>query len=391
MGVHAYLSLLLVIFTLMVLPLGVQGQGCAIDPEIGLGDSPCPANSAYTTGTTCCPATCQDQSAPNSCTTGVTDGCQCDSGLIWSGDECECTLGGVIICHPVLCDEDGGYTWTLVDGVWGCHCTGGCCDRKICKASGDPHILSPDKGRHDYQGCGLYTFAKDCTGNTFNVETKHVPLDGNPAVSAIRAVYVTVTINGNTITISLLQDRVVLVDGVRYWLPVSLANGDIVIHLTGRFVRVELVDLCVVIYYDGVHYVKMEIPRNYETDLCGLCGNFNGDASDDLMMPDGNQGAHENQFGNSWQTQPGVEHGPWDLTCGDLPTGEPPTSGPCDQMYTDACDVLTDVNGPFADCIGVVDPTPYYDDCVSDAKQRLLFLHERLPCDLHEPQRTRQL
>ncbi|XP_078691951.1 zonadhesin-like [Branchiostoma floridae x Branchiostoma belcheri] len=397
MGVHACLSLL-VIYAVMFLPLGVQGQGCPIDPEIGLGDSPCPANSAYTTGTTCCPATCQDLSAPNSCTTGVTDGCQCDGTRVWSKNncveqsqcgctdpdtgtyyelnevwttpgmqECECNLGNIIECIDVTCDEDGGYTWTLVDGVWACRCTGDCCDRKICKASGDPHILSPDKGRHDYQGCGLYTFAKDCTGNTFNVETKHVPLDGNPAVSAIRAVYVTVTSSGNTFIICLLQDKVVLVDGVRYALPLSLANGDIEIHLTGRFVRLELVDLCVVVYYDGLHYVKMEIPSNYENDLCGLCGNFNDNATDDMMLPDGSQAANVNQFGNSWQTQPRVEYGTWDLTCGDLPTGEPPTSGPCDPMYTDACDVLMDGTGPFADCHAAVDPTPYYEDCVSDA------------------------
>ncbi|XP_078686179.1 uncharacterized protein LOC144918925 isoform X3 [Branchiostoma floridae x Branchiostoma belcheri] len=388
-----------VLVSALLLCVSIGGTNAQVCGEgTGLFDNPCPANSVFTIGTTCCPATCQDLSAPNSCTLGVTDGCQCDGTRVWSKNncveqpdcgctdpdtgtyyelnevwttpdmqECECTTGGIIICNPVDCDGDGGYTWELVDGAYGCDCTGDCCDRTICKASGDPHTLTPDVGRHDYQGCGLYTFAKDCTGNTFNVETKHVPLDENPDVTAIRAVYVTVTIGVNTFIICLLEEKVVLVDGVRYALPVSLANGDIEIHLTGRFVRLELVDLCVVVYYDGVHYVKMEIPRNYEGHLCGLCGNFNGDATDDLMLPDGSQAANENQFGNSWQTQPGVAQGTWDLTCGDLPTGEPPAPGPCDPMYTDPCDVLLDANGPFAACHAAVDPTPYYDDCVSDA------------------------
>ncbi|XP_035683331.1 zonadhesin-like [Branchiostoma floridae] len=257
----------------------------------------------------------------------------------------------------MYCDVDGGYAWTEVDGMWGCHCVGDCCDRTICKAFGDPHFFIPDKTSHKFQGPCTYTFAKDCVGNDFTVETKHEPSDSNPSVSVVDAVYVIITIDAVEWTICILQGKVVWVNGVTRTLPLSLAGGQIDVKLTGRYVRVELVDLCVVILYDGLHQVKVEIPRNYQNRLCGLCGNFNGDNTDDYRLPDGTV-TDLNTFGNSWQT---------DAPCDwDPPTGDPPNLGPCDPQYAGPCDVLTDLNGPFADCHGYVDPTPYRDACVFD-------------------------
>ncbi|XP_078594245.1 kielin/chordin-like protein [Branchiostoma floridae x Branchiostoma japonicum] len=92
------------------------------------------------------------------------------------------------------------------------------------------------------------------------------------------------------------------VNDVTRTLPFFLAGGQIDVRLTGRFVRVELVDLCVVILYDGLHQVDVEIPRNYQYRLCGLCGNFNGDNIDDYRLPNGSITTDLNTFGNSWQT-----------------------------------------------------------------------------------------
>ncbi|XP_066294756.1 IgGFc-binding protein-like [Branchiostoma lanceolatum] len=347
----------------------------------------CPANSVYQSCTSPCPATCRDQSAH--CTDDCVEGCECVTDHVWSGQscvpvnqcgcfdeetgqyyelnaqwgtadgrECVCTEGGIIECVQVNCDEDGGYSWTLVDGVWGCHCVGACCERSICYASGDPHYCTPDGRRHHFQGPCRYTFAKDCIGNDFTVETKNVPSPRRPSVSLVRSVYVIVVCDGQLWVICILQRRVVQVNGVIRTVPLSLANGEIDIKLTGRFIRIELVKLCVVIYYDGRHHVKVEIPSNYQNQLCGLCGNFNGVKGDDFVMSDGTQAANWNQFGNSWLTDP-------DTCDGDIPTGEPPTLGPCDE-YEAECAVLMDAGGPFASCHDILDPQPYFDDCVFD-------------------------
>ncbi|XP_035683316.1 zonadhesin-like [Branchiostoma floridae] len=351
---------------------------------------PCPANSEYRSCMTPCPPTCRDQSA--TCDAPCVEGCECIADHIWSGDscvpvnqcgcvdpdtgeyfqlnaewgtpdgeQCRCDEGGIINCDEVPCDVDGGYAWTNVNGVYGCNCIGDCCDRVLCKASGDPHYCTADQRRHHFQGGCTYTFAKDCVGNDFTVETKNVPSPRRPSVSLVRAVWVYITIDNVTWVICILQRRVVRVNDVTRTLPLSLAGGQIDVKLTGRFVRIELVELCVVILYDGRHQVKVEIPRNYQNRLCGLCGNFNGNKNDDYMLPDGSTAPNWNVFGNAWQTDDDCDVDP--------PTGDPPTLGPCDPQYSDPCDVLTDTSGPFATCIPVVDPTPYVEDCVYDMCQ----------------------
>ncbi|XP_078686402.1 IgGFc-binding protein-like isoform X2 [Branchiostoma floridae x Branchiostoma belcheri] len=347
----------------------------------------CPANSAYSPCTTACPASCAD---PNpTCTEACVEGCVCNDGFILSGLECvpladcgcidengfyhalgaqwgtpdgrrcECTVGGNIECEQVSCDEAAGYSWTLVDGVWGCNCVDSCCEREICYAWGDPHTCTPDGRVYHFQGPCRYTFAKDCLNGDFNVEVQQVPSHWRPTVSLVREVYVMAY--GYTITIK--QGRVVTVDPPPppspATLPFSLAGGNIVVRLSGRFVRVELTALCVVIFYDGSHHIKAEIPSNYKSNLCGLCGNYNGIASDDYLMPDGTLALNWNDFGNSWEVT--------SESCqGDRPTGEPPTQGPCDPVFSDQCNVLTDTNGPFAECHGFVDPGTYWGTCVFD-------------------------
>lgn len=43
------------------------------------------------------------------------------------------------------------------------------------------------------------------------------------------------------------------------------------------------------------------MPGSYRGQICGLCGNFNGFAQDDLQGPEGLLLSTEAEFGNSWQ------------------------------------------------------------------------------------------
>lgn len=55
------------------------------------------------------------------------------------------------------------------------------------------------------------------------------------------------------------------------------------------------------VLWDGQSQVEVRVPSSYQGQTCGLCGNFNGFAQDDLQGPDGRLLPTEAAFGNSWK------------------------------------------------------------------------------------------
>ena len=55
------------------------------------------------------------------------------------------------------------------------------------------------------------------------------------------------------------------------------------------------------ILWDGVSFLEMKVPPKYRNRLCGLCGNFNGDSSDDFNGRHGELYDNGMTFGNSWR------------------------------------------------------------------------------------------
>lgn len=41
---------------------------------------------------------------------------------------------------------------------------------------------------------------------------------------------------------------------------------------------------------------------SYYDQMCGLCGDYDGNPNNDFTKPDGSQADNSDQFGNSWQT-----------------------------------------------------------------------------------------
>lgn len=154
-------------------------------------------------------------------------------------------------------------------------------------------------------------------------------------------------------------------------LPVVLANGQIRASQHGSDVVIET-DFGLRVAYDLKYYVRVTVPGSYYQQLCGLCGDYNGDPKDDFQMPDGSQAGNANDFGNSWEEKvpgsPCVPPPP--PTC--KPDGDCGEDSVCtpqqEQQFqqNDFCGFLTKPNGPLAACHSLINPQGPFQDCVFD-------------------------
>uniref|UniRef100_A0A3Q3BQL9 Fc gamma binding protein n=1 Tax=Haplochromis burtoni TaxID=8153 RepID=A0A3Q3BQL9_HAPBU len=353
----------------------------------------CPTNTHYEICAIACPATCQSLTPPKGCQAQCAEGCSCDDGYILSGDacvplsecgcvynnryyrtgevfypngqceeECNCKKGGEVECKKFTCGPN--EKCKIEDGVQKCHPVG----KGVCQAAGDPHYLTFDGKKFDFQGTCTYTLSKSCglEGThlvDFSVQVENEQWDrvmNRKVVSVTKLV--AVEVYGFTL---IMRNNMfgVLVNGVLSYLPMKLNDGAILVYQEGnRYVIATNFGLLVT--YDLVYQVTVTVPGNYRGKVCGLCGNYNGDRNDDFEMPNRRLTNNVNEFGKSWKvTIPNVvcENGCEGNSC---PECDPALKAVFSKSAY--CGIMTNPNGPFAVCHSILDPQPYFADCVFD-------------------------
>ncbi|XFF99482.1 hypothetical protein AB1E19_003107 [Capra hircus] len=227
-------------------------------------------------------------------------GRQVASGERWDVDACtNCScVAGTVRCHsqrcpPLSCGPDEAPALS----------PGSCCPRCLprpasCMAFGDPHYRTFDGRLLHFQGSCSYVLAKDCRGGDFSV---HVTNDdrGWSGVSWTQEVAVLL----GDVAVRLLQGGAATVDGRPVALP-FLQEPLFYVELRGRTVVLHSHPGLQVLW-DGQSQVEVRVPGSYRGHMCGLCGNFNGFAQDDLQDPEELLQSTEAAFGNSWQVQEG--------------------------------------------------------------------------------------
>ncbi|MEE6501524.1 hypothetical protein FKM82_004226 [Ascaphus truei] len=208
-------------------------------------------------------------------------------------------------------------------------------------------------------GTCTYTLSKLCDTDAhltdFNVEAANEHRGGNTKVSYVT--YVNVDVHGYRITLG--KNRHVKVDGTSIPLPITLSPG-VNIFLSGHNVIVTTA-FGLSVKFDGNYRAEVSLSDNYASKVCGICGNYNGNASDDFLNPDGKFESDSASLGNSWQVgndtrcSPGTDHTP------DCTDDEKDTI-----VSNSFCGIITDTNGPFRHCHNVIDPTAYFNNCVYD-------------------------
>ncbi|CAH2318245.1 c-binding -like [Pelobates cultripes] len=359
-----------------------EKSGCAFQ---------CPKNSHYEACGNACPASCADRTAPDRCTKPCVETCQCDDGYIlsagtcvnvsscgcsynnkyyqpnqifWSDDKCsikcKCvsTLG-IVSCQKTSCKA--GETCSTVSGVRGCYPS----HFSTCAASGDPHYITFDRKKYNFMGTCIYTFAEVCIADSslpyFNVKIQ-TERRGNKKVSYAKAL--TLEVYNQNITLTRDHPQQVLVNGIITSIPFSFKTNKIKAFMKGEHAFVRT-DFDVTMNYNWDNYARVMVPSTYAGSLCGLCGNYNNDPKDDLTPADDNQVADNIRFEDRYK----VEETPG---C----TGDCKEDCPtCDEDKIDKykgemyCGILNNVKGPLRQCFTVVDPSPFFDDCVYDSCQ----------------------
>ncbi|KAL6468533.1 hypothetical protein MHYP_G00220570 [Metynnis hypsauchen] len=286
--------------------------------------------------------------------TECVSGCVCPSGLVSDGqggcikeELCPCVHNGVLH-QPGESIKVDCNTCTCKDKKW--QCTTNLC-YGTCTAYGDGHYITFDGKRYTFDGDCEYTLVRDHCGlsnasATFRVITENVPC-GTTGTTCSKA-----------IKLFLGKNELILTDGS--YQVVQRDQGEEIpyqIQLIGIYLVIET-DNGIILMWDRKTSISIKLNPEYKGAVCGLCGNYDGNAKNDFTLR--NQGVVTNalEFGNSWKDS---------STCPSAAALVNPCSfNPYRQSWAQKqCSIIN--SEVFQDCHSQVDPTPYYEACVWDA------------------------
>ncbi|KAM4820738.1 zonadhesin [Thomomys bottae] len=286
----------------------------------------CLPNSSYKPCANPCPDACLSLSAPTYCPAlPCVEGCECQKGYILSGrtcvppshcgcrdpegfyhlvgetwypedtchNLCSCWINNNITCVTTTCQAN--HMCSSQDGAFHCQAIG----TGVCQVSEDVKYMSFDGVGQPIFGTCTHILVKVCDPSSklpfFEINAKSESEGGGTKNFYIRRVYITVFSSH-----IILQNRHrVLIDGELVTLPVTKIHG-VKITSSGDYTLVS-VNNGVQVKYGGDHFLEIKVPAAYHKKLCGVCGNFNGQAEDDLMMPNNELIENGHDFMNSWR------------------------------------------------------------------------------------------
>uniref|UniRef100_H2Z9C0 VWFD domain-containing protein n=1 Tax=Ciona savignyi TaxID=51511 RepID=H2Z9C0_CIOSA len=281
-------------------------------------------------------------------------GCGCPEGTIKDEnsnecvkpEQCTCTHNGELYNPGATISPDSCNTCHCEGGVWSC--TEMACPAE-CSAIGDPHFTSFDGLKYNFQGDCSYVMSENFCGNqttgSFRVVVENIPCGSND---------VTCT---KSVTAYVYNHVIKLTKGDGEPNAPSAPHGFQYNIRKGSIYYILDTNIGLAVLWNKENAVKVQLQPNLMNKVCGLCGNFDGDMSNDLQTRDGDVVANPNDFGNNWKT---AESCP-DASRDPNPCQESPERAPWAEKK---CAVI---NGEaFAECHSKVDPATYYENCMYD-------------------------
>ncbi|XP_071031171.1 alpha-tectorin [Oncorhynchus clarkii lewisi] len=343
----------------------------------------CPANSHYSS----CMSVCQPQCAPargqRECTQDCVEGCQCDQGYVLNGKGC-------VRPQNCGCYNDGKY-YEPKQLFWNSDCTKRCqcigrnliqCDPRRCKAEEECAL------RHDVRGCFTQR-SQHCVASgggvfrTFDGASLRLPAScsfvlstnchklpdlsfqlianfdkwSTPNLTTISHAYLyineeNILISGSTVKVNGTPVSLPFVTGLMT--RVSTSEGFLVID-TPQDIQVR---------YNRFNTLSITMGQRLQNKVCGLCGNFNGDPTDDYITSRGKPAISALELAQSWKTN-GMQN-----SCDE--TQYMALAQSCENTAVlglqgeEGCQKLTQMKGFFQPCHGLLDPRPFYQSCYLD-------------------------
>uniref|UniRef100_A0A670IB07 Mucin 5B, oligomeric mucus/gel-forming n=1 Tax=Podarcis muralis TaxID=64176 RepID=A0A670IB07_PODMU len=282
-------------------------------------------------------------------------GCMCPAGLVSDGK------GGCIAMEECPCiHNDATYqpgekikvncnTCVCKNRMWECtkdRCLG------TCAVYGDGHYITFDDKRYIFNGKCEYTLVQDHCGQnnsapgTFRVITENVPCGttGTTCSKSIKVFF------GNYDLILSEERHELIQRGDGGQVPYK-------IRYMGMYLVIEA-NNGLILLWDKKTSVFIKLRDDFKGQVCGLCGNYDGNGMNDFTTRSQSVVSDVLEFGNSWKVSP---------TCPEAKcTKDPCFKNPYRKSWAQKqCSIIN--SKAFAACHSQVEPTRYYEACVTDS------------------------
>ncbi|CAH2318242.1 c-binding -like [Pelobates cultripes] len=327
----------------------------------------CPPNSHYTVCGPSCPLACNNFQ-PHFCPLTCRESCSCDSGYVLGGgkcvlpEDCGCLYNGHYLqLGEAFYDDD---CWQLCECLNGtvtckeqaCHRGEECvidkgvrsCLPKMmpaCWVTNNLYYHTFDGAILDANGNRNYTMSKLCQPSdllAFEVYLQSEAVETNFTMLSTATLHV----YGHSLTVSRNTEGI-QVDGETQYFPIVVEFGKIVASKHGPAIHITS-DFGLFIF--GPSWVSLQISVRYMGNVCGLCGNANGNAGDDF------DAVNATEFLLQWISE---EMCAYPTNMSGCVFNE--TSKFEDKNY---CGQLLMKEGYFRHCHAVIPPEPYFKTCI---------------------------
>nr|XP_026692192.1 zonadhesin-like isoform X3 [Ciona intestinalis] len=216
-----------------------------------------------------------------------------------------------------------------------------------CQITNSIHFNTLDSKLYNFDGTCSYMLAKSTCESAPPVSIEMVK--DNPSFGSSTLLKVIIKINYKTI--ELRRGLILKVDGIRTNTPYILERSGLQVRLLGDSLQLETTYGIVVSLYAETN-VKISLPKTFRSCTEGLCGNFDGNPSNDLNYEE------PQAFGITHKTESGDQSCQASILYDDC-QAPPSDRGEC------SCNLLIEEDGCFSGCN--VDSSQYFKDCSSDS------------------------